>query len=50
MKDGQLQRIVDSVAEVTRNGVGAISSEELDTGWQRLRAPWKAASTRPCRS
>jgi hypothetical protein len=38
MKDGQLQRIVDSVAEVTRNGVGAMSSEELDTGWQRLES------------
>ena len=36
MKDGETQRIVDAVAEVTRYGVGQIRPEQLDQGWLRM--------------
>ncbi len=38
MSDGRTQRIVDAVAGVTRNGLGKMSPEQLDSGWQRLES------------
>ena len=36
MSGGQTQKIVDAVAEATRNGLGKVLPEQLDSGWQRL--------------
>ena len=36
MSDDRTQEIVDSVASVTRNGMGKMSTQELDLGWQKL--------------
>jgi len=36
MSDDRTQKIVDSVASVTRNGMGKMSTQELDLGWQKL--------------
>ena len=38
MSDGQTQKIVDAVAEVTRNRLGKVFPEQLDSGWQRLES------------
>ena len=38
MTSDRTQRIVDAVADATRNGIGRVSSVELDQGWQRLEA------------
>jgi hypothetical protein len=36
MNDDRTQKIVDAVADVTRSGLGQVSGEHLDAGWQRL--------------
>ena len=36
MNDGETQKVVDAVAEVTRTGLGKMSSDQLASGWQRL--------------
>ena len=36
MTEVRTQKIVDAVAGVTRNGIGQVSPEQLDLGWQRL--------------
>lgn len=38
MSDERTQKIVDAVAEVSRNGLATVSPEKLDSGWQRLEA------------
>ena len=38
MSGGQTQKIVDAVAEATRNGLGKVLPEQLDSGWQRLES------------
>jgi len=38
MNDGETQKVVDAVAEATRNGLGKMSPVELDSGWQRLES------------
>ena len=38
MTDGRTQKIVDAVADATRNGIGQVSPEELNLGWQRLES------------
>jgi hypothetical protein len=38
MTDGRTQNIIDSVADATRNGMGKMSPEQLDLGWQRLES------------
>jgi hypothetical protein len=38
MNDGQTQKIVDAVAEVTRKGLGRVPAGQLDSGWQRLES------------
>jgi TolA-binding protein len=37
MRDESTQKIVDAVAEVTRKGIGEISSRQLDLGWESLQ-------------
>jgi hypothetical protein len=36
MSTGQTQKIVDAVSALTRNEIGEMPSEKLDSGWQRL--------------
>ena len=36
MSDEQRQKIADAVASVTRNGMGKVSNQTLDLGWQKL--------------
>jgi hypothetical protein len=38
MSDGQTQKIVDAVAEVTRKGLGKVPGRQIDGGWQRLES------------
>jgi transmembrane sensor len=38
MSDGQTQKIVDAIAEVTRKRLGKVSRSEIDGGWQRLES------------
>lgn len=38
MNEGDKQKIVDSVAAVTREGVGQVSAAQLDAGWERLES------------
>jgi hypothetical protein len=38
MKDGDTQRLVDTLAEVTRNGLGQMRPEQLDDGWLRMES------------
>jgi hypothetical protein len=38
MSNGETQRIVDAVAEVTRNGMGKMSPAQLNLGWHRLES------------
>jgi len=36
LSDAEKQRMVDAVAQATREGLSQVSSAELDTGWQKL--------------
>ncbi len=38
MSDERRQKIVDAVAEVTRNGLATVAPGKLDRGWERLEA------------
>jgi len=38
MSDAETQKVVDAVAEATRNGLGKMSAMDLDGGWQRLES------------
>jgi hypothetical protein len=38
MSGGDTQKIIDAVADATRNGLGKMSSTELDAGWARLES------------
>ena len=38
MSGERRQKVVDAVAEATRNGLGKVMPEQLDSGWQRLES------------